>query len=207
MTKGGTGGSASVQCRNRVMPGRDELFQLLDEILDDPDRRGPLESQIEDEFVSERAILVLDMTGFSRTTQARGIVEFLLKIRRLRRVADMVIAENSGDVIKAEADNLFCLFPLVDDALAAARRIIEWLPAEVYASIGIGFGPMLLVGEDDMLGSEVNLASKLGEDVADDGEILLTQSARAALAREEKFEARTVSVSGLELRHFACPSS
>jgi class 3 adenylate cyclase len=189
------------------MPGRDELFQLLDEILDDPGRRGSLESQIEDEFVSERAILVLDMTGFSRTTQARGIVEFLLKIRRLRRVADTVVADNRGDVIKAEADNLFCVFHSVDDALAAARRIIDGLPAEVYASIGIGFGPMLLVGDDDMLGSEVNLASKLGEDVADDGEILLTQAARAALTEREKFEARTVSVSGLELRHFACPSS
>ena len=196
-----------MQCRNCLMPGRDELFQLLDEILDDPGRRGSLESQIEDEFVSERAILVLDMTGFSRTTQARGIVEFLLKIRRLRRVADTVVADNRGDVIKAEADNLFCVFKSVDDALAAARRIIDGLPAEVYASIGIGFGPMLLVGDDDMLGSEVNLASKLGEDVADDGEILLTQAARAALTEREKFEARTVSVSGLELRHFACPSS
>ncbi len=185
------------------MPGRDELEQLLDEILDAPRRRKRLETQIEETFIGERAVLVLDMTGFARTTQARGIVEFLLKIRRLRRVADPVVADRRGDVIKAEADNLFCLFPSADDALAAAREVLATLPRGVYASIGIGLGPMLLIGDDDMIGNEVNLASKLGEDVADDGEILLTQAAHAGLTDAGEFEERTISISGLELRHFA----
>ena len=185
------------------MPGSDELDQLLDEILDQPRRRKRLEAQIEDTFVGERAVLVLDMTGFSRTTQAHGIVEFLLQTRRLRRIADPVVADRRGDVIKAEADNLFCLFPSPDDAFAAAREVLATLPKGVYASIGIGYGPMLLVGDDDMLGNEVNLASKLGEDVADDGEILVTEAAHAGLTDPDGFEQRTISISGLELRHFA----
>jgi class 3 adenylate cyclase len=183
------------------VPGRDELDELLGEILDQPRRRRRLEAQIEETFVRNRAVLVLDMTGFTRTTQARGIVEFLLKIQRLRRITDPVVARHRGDVVKAEADNLFCLFTTVDDALAAAREVVIGLPEDVYASIGIGFGPMLLIGDDDMLGNEVNLASKLGEDVADHGEILLTEAARAQVPTE-KLAARTVSVSGLELRHF-----
>lgn len=185
------------------MPGRDELDQLLDEIIEQPRRRRRLETQIEDGFVAERAILVLDMTGFARRTQSHGIVDFLLKIRRLRRVAEPVVADTRGDVIKAEADNLYCLFPSVDDGLTAARELIRQLPRGVYASIGIGFGPMLLIGDDDMMGNEVNLASKLGEDVAGNGEILLTEAARAALKDDDGFEERMISVSGLELRHFA----
>ena len=185
------------------MPGRDELDQLLDEILDRPQQRKRLEGQIDQEFVAERAVLVLDMTGFSRLTQAFGIVEFLLKIRRLRRIADRMVADRGGDVIKSEADNLFCLFPSAQEALAAGRSILSDLPEGVYASIGIGYGPMLLIGDDDMMGNEVNLASKLGEDVADNGEILLTDAARAALSSEERCEERMVSIAGLDLRHYA----
>jgi class 3 adenylate cyclase len=188
------------------MPGRDELDQLLDEILDRPQRRKRLEGQIDEEFVGERAVLVLDMTGFSRLTQAFGIVEFLLKIRRLRRIADRMVADRGGDVIKAEADNLFCLFPSAAEALAAARGILSELPEGVYASIGIGYGPMLLIGDDDMMGNEVNLASKLGEDVADNGEILLTDAARAALSGDEHCEERMVSIAGLDLLHHAVRS-
>ena len=185
------------------MPGRDELDSLLDEILARPRRRRRLEAQIDEEFVSAKAVLVLDMTGFSRTTQERGLVEFLLKIRRLRRVADRVVADHRGDVVKAEADNLFCLFEASAEAVSAARKIMAGLPEDVYASIGIGYGPMLLIGDDDMLGGEVNLASKLGEDIAEYGEILLTEAAAAALGRGEPLEARTVSVAGLELPHYA----
>jgi adenylate cyclase len=185
------------------VPGRDELDELLDEILRRPDRRGKLEAQIEQTFVADRAVLVLDMSGFSRTTQTRGIVEFLLMIRRLRRVADSVVAKRRGDVLKAEADNLFCTFPTVPDALAAALEITRTLDDDLYVSIGIGYGQLLMIGDDDAMGSEVNLASKLGEDVAMRGDVLLTEAARAALPDDEPLEERTVSVSGLELRHYA----
>jgi class 3 adenylate cyclase len=185
------------------VPGRDELDHLLDEILRRPERRDHFEARIEEGFVAERAVLVLDMSGFSRTTQAYGIVEFLLMIRRLRRTADPIVARHRGDVLKAEADNLFCLFPSVVDAVAAAREIVDALENDLYVSIGIGFGRMLLIGDDDVLGGEVNLASKLGEDVAGRGEILLTEGAHAQVADRRGFQERAVAVSGLELRHFA----
>ncbi len=184
------------------MPGQDELDELLDEVLARPERRAAIEAQIEKSFVAERAVLVLDMSGFSRTTQAEGIVEFLLQIRRLRQVADPVVAKARGDVLKAEADNLFCLFPSVREAVDAARAIVSGLDAGVYVSIGIGFGRLLAIGDEDVMGNEVNLASKLGEDIAGRGEILLTEAAGSALAPREELESRSVSVSGLELAHY-----
>jgi adenylate cyclase len=193
------------------VPGRDALDAVLDEILDHPQRRDELEARIDEDFTAERAVLVLDMSGFSRTTQARGIVEFLLMIRQLRLIAEPLVWKHRGTIVKSEADNLFCLFGAVADALAAGREIIAGLNAanlalpegrELYVSIGIGYGRVLLIGEEDLMGNEVNLASKLGEDVAGYGEILLTEAARDELGEDEAVEERTVSVSGLELRHY-----
>jgi adenylate cyclase len=194
------------------VPEREELDAFLDAMLDYPERRSEFETRIDEAFVYERAVMVLDMSGFSRTTQARGIVAFLLTIRRLRQLVEPIVATHAGAVVKSEADNLFCLFRTVEDAVAASREIIKGLDPinaalpkedELYVSIGIGWGRLLLIGEEDVMGNEVNIASKLGEDVAGYGEILLTEAARAELDGNESVEERVVSVSGLELRHYA----
>ncbi|HSQ21131.1 MAG TPA: adenylate/guanylate cyclase domain-containing protein, partial [Blastocatellia bacterium] len=52
---------------------------------------------------------------------------------------------------------------------------------DIVGSIGIGYGATLVIDEEDIFGAEVNIACKLGEDVAGKSEILLTQSAYAAL--------------------------
>ena len=59
----------------------------------------------------------------------------------------------------------------------------EPLPAasEIYIAIGVGYGRILLVGDDDAYGDEMNVACKLGEDLAEQGEILLTAAAHEAL--------------------------
>src|SRR5207302_9648693 len=111
-----------------AVPGRDELDSLLDEILARPRRRRRLEAQIDEEFVSAKAVLVLDMTGFSRTTQERGLVEFLLKIRRLRRVADRVVADPRGDVVKAEGATLSASSEAPAEPVSAARTIMPARP-------------------------------------------------------------------------------
>jgi class 3 adenylate cyclase len=50
--------------------------------------------------------------------------------------------------------------------------------------VGIGFGKVLRVGDDDVWGREVNAASKLGEDTARAGEILITEGVRLALGTD-----------------------
>jgi class 3 adenylate cyclase len=52
-------------------------------------------------------------------------------------------------------------------------------------SYGIGYGDLIEV-EGDLFGLEVNLASKLGEDLAEPGEALLSPAAAAALDRVTK---------------------
>ena len=48
--------------------------------------------------------------------------------------------------------------------------------------MGIGYGPTLVIAGKDLFGHEMNMACKLGEDIAGQGEILLTAAACQALA-------------------------
>jgi len=188
---------------------REALDRLLGEMVERPEDRRELAAAIERDFGEQRAVMVLDMSGFSRTTQKRGITAFLLMIHQMKLLCRPAIEAAGGLVVKGEADNLFCLFEDVADAVAAAREVVERLDAanfvlpedrRLYASIGIGWGAILNVDNDDIFGDEVNLASKLGEDVAERGMIVLTEAARArARAAGAKIETReeSVSISGL----------
>jgi class 3 adenylate cyclase len=155
--------------------------------------------------------MVLDMSGFSRTTQKDGIVPFLLMIHQMKLVARPALAAHNGTAIKEEADNLFCLFDTVRDAAAASREITDRLAVvnlllperkRLYVSIGIGYGKILNVEDQDVFGDEVNVASKLGEDVAGMGHVLLTVGAKNAAGAGLKLVEHTISVSGLSLTYY-----
>lgn len=186
-----------------------KLASLLDRIIEEPENREDLLRRIASEFSEEKAILILDMSGFTRTTQQYGIATFLLMIHQMKRLAIPAIETAGGYVVKAEADNLYCLFPAPENALQASRDILARLQhanlilpstRRLYAAIGIGFGDTIVL-DHDLFGDEVNLACKLGEDIADAGEILLTPKAKAKLI--EPMEAREHTISGVALTYFA----
>ena len=69
--------------------------------------------------------------------------------------------------------------------------------------IGIGYGKMLDGGDEGMYGDEVNLAYKLGEDVAEAGEILLTESSHEEVSiATDRFEPCMVEVSGNSIHYY-----
>lgn len=188
-----------------------DLDRLLQDMLDRPEAQDRIIADIEEAFGQDAAVLVLDMSGFSRTTRQHGIVRFLLMIFQMRILAQSAITGNGGSLVKSEADNLYCRFETADDAVRAAAEITErletvnpLLPTErrLYASIGIGFGKILFIEDHDMFGDEVNLASKLAEDIAQSGEVLMTEAARASLVREVDAIGKTIGVSGLTLSYF-----
>jgi len=191
---------------------RERLDELLSQIIEHPEQRVEISDAIERDFTQRRAVLVLDMSGFSRTTQIHGVVSFLLMIHQMRLLAVPTIEARGGTLLKAEADNLYCLFDRVDQAVDAAREIMRQLstvnvllPAtrRLYASIGIGYGDILVLGGHDLFGDEVNLTSKLGEDVAQGGMILLTEAAREQMPADFKTLEERASISGLVLIYHA----
>jgi len=190
-----------------------ELSRLLDARNEHPESLAEIDGEIWRRFGRTRAVLVLDMCGFSRLTMRYGITHFLAMIRRLQTIVRPVIAQGGGHVVKTEADNVFATFDDVPEALATARAIQRsldtanaFLPEDwdLHAAIGIGYGPILLIGDADLFGSEMNIASKLGEDVAARGEILLSSGARERIAAEFEATEIPVQLSGLALKVYRC---
>jgi len=187
------------------------LELLLNRIIAEPERSEEIGREIESIFGQDKAVLVLDMSGFSRTTHRYGIVHFLLMIQQMQLVTKPVIQEHGGLLVKADADNLFCLFDTVADAVRTATEIIQRLSTvntllpedqRLYASIGIGYGRILNIDDRDLFGDEINLASKLGEDIADKDTILLTSAAHVQLQDKDlRTREETLSISGLSLSY------
>ncbi len=180
--------------------GRQHLRKLLRERNQTPARAGEIDRTIRDAFEREAAVLVLDMCGFSRLTEKHGILFYLSMIAQMEDAARPAAANNGGVVFKQDADNLFALFPTPRQALEGALDIFvafnavnSVVPADrdIRGSIGIGYGPLLVIPREecepgvveveDVFGHEFNLASRLGEDLACGSEILLTPAAHAAL--------------------------
>jgi adenylate cyclase len=141
-----------------------------------------------------RAVLVSDLSGFTRTTRERGLLQFLAVFERAREIGAKAFAEHGGRYLKHEADNLIALFDRTSDAAAAAQAMIREADrhnatiadgaGHVRFCIGISHGHILELG-DDAFGDAVNVAFKLGEDIARGGDILLSSDAIAELASLE----------------------
>ncbi|MCS6798405.1 MAG: adenylate/guanylate cyclase domain-containing protein [Myxococcota bacterium] len=148
-----------------------------------------IDQRIWDLFGETWAVLVTDLAGFSRQAAAFGIIHFLQIIHEKRKLLLPVAADHDGIVLKMEADSLMVLFRKAASAVRCAvemQRVCQRTserrsPEEqLLLCVGIGYGRVLRVGDTDVWGSEVNAASKLGEDVAKAGEILVTEAVREA---------------------------
>lgn len=195
------------------MASRRTLERLLDRRNDHPEQLAQIDAQIRAQFERSQAVLVLDMCGFSRLTTKHGIIHYLSLIRRMQRVVLPRIEAQRGRVMKTEADNVFGVFDDVPEALAAARSVLaelveqnRALPADwdVHVGIGIGYGPLLMVGYHDAYGREMNFASKLGEDLAEAGDLLLTEAAWSRLKqRKSGFVRRLARISGVRFAYYS----
>jgi class 3 adenylate cyclase len=169
-----------------------DLYKLIDERNEASTdaERDAIDDRIRSQFRRPVAVLISDMSGFSRVTKSLGIIHFLSMIRRMQKLCSPIIEANNGRLVKCEADNLFCSFPTTLDATRAAVEMRAAVAVDaterpesdqIGLAIGISWGEVLDIDGHDMFGHAVNMASKLGEDTAGGGEILLTQTAAAAV--------------------------
>jgi adenylate cyclase len=173
-----------------------KLAKYIDQRLaaeKNPQELARLDAQIRQEFEKPLAVMITDMTGFTRLTKEKGIIGFLMEIRRLHRVAEPIIKKNGGRWVKADADDLFVTHPsasgmyqLAKDLLDAVAKSNAEAGNNMGLAIGLGYGPTLVIGDEDVWGDSVNTASKLGEDTAKGGEILVSESFHQKLSEEKK---------------------
>src|SRR4028119_2289346 len=100
---------------------RIEFKQLLQERNEHPENQAEIDQEIYSIFNQTHALVIVDMSGFSRTTIRYGIIHFLAMIHRLQALAIPVIEAVGGKVIKEEADSIFAIFPNVSLAIDTSR--------------------------------------------------------------------------------------
>ncbi len=188
---------------------KEAFFALVDQLpsAGEAERRG-IEESIWQQFGVERAVLALDMSHFSLTVRRSGILGYLGLIRRMQALTAPIVGQCGGTVVEFHADNVMAVFPDASGAVEAAIRINRALVAHAGADgapliavgIGIDFGRFLFVNGAHCFGDPVNVAFKLGEDLARPGEILLTETAKKHLGTPlpHAVTEQSASVSGLE---------
>ena len=169
------------------------LWRLIEQRTHPDADTEAIDRRIWDLFGEQWAVAYTDLAGFSRNAAEFGIVHFLQVIYEQKQMLLPVVERHDGILVKCEADSMLLLFRWPAGAVRCALEMQRTCaqinqrrkPEEhVLLCVGIGFGPLLRVGNDEIFGAEVNAASKLGEDIARDGEILLTEAARSAIAAQ-----------------------
>jgi class 3 adenylate cyclase len=160
-------------------------------------------TQFDERHLGHRAILVLDLTGFTESAVRHGALQGFLRILNAQRVCLPVLSEHHAGFVRTFADDVVALFQHAGDALDAALEIQRRAalykrsaPGPIDAAdccIGIGYGAVYEIGPNHAMGDEMNRTSKLGEDTARGGETLLTEGAYHAVRERSdlSFEPQT----------------
>lgn len=171
----------------------DRIEKLIAERLKLGADKAAIDARIWDLFGETWAVMFTDLAGFSRGVADFGIVHFLQIIHESERLFVPCIDRHDGILLKTEGDSLLVIFrnpaKAIDCAIDMQRVAAEYNAdrsdaEQIQLCVGLGQGPMLRIGDRDVYGKEVNAASKLGEDTAGAGDILVTESLRAAVAAD-----------------------
>jgi class 3 adenylate cyclase len=200
------------------LTGHHEFDSLIAEFseLRDAGEMELARQHIWERFGTEGAVFISDMASFSSTSRKIGVCHFLKLIHRARQIIAPLIAKNNGLLLKCDADNCYAFFDNTDDAIRASfdinaelfRHNDEFsLTEQIYLSVGIDYGRVLLIGDVDFFGDPVNTASKLGEDLAIKAETLVTKRAieQAGLKIPETAERMVARISDIKIKYVRLP--
>ena len=156
-------------------------------------------------------MLQSDMSGFTRLTKAYGILHFLGLVETCRAIFKKHLAKYNGKVVKYDGDNVIASFATSLDAVHGVRAIHNDIALyndgretdfQVRIKLGMSHGSMLIIGHD-IAGEAWEDCCTLGEDTAEVGEVLVTESvwndlthAPADEMRVFDFDARTTAAPG-----------
>ncbi len=179
--------------RSKVLGASQErLDKLIRQRLQPGADTKRIDRQIWSLFGSKQCVMFTDLSGFSRNVAKYGIIHFLQNIYLSECLLAPVVERHEGLILKFEGDSFLAVFGTVHRALRASvgmQRLLRDFNLgrapenKVLLCVGLGYGPMLRIDDADVFGAEVNAASKLGEDIATTGQILVTENVRRQARR------------------------
>ena len=167
------------------------LYDLIAQRVLPNANKEEIDQRIWDLFGEEWYVMMTDLAGFSRRVAEYGIIHFLQTIYESERLLLPVIEQHEGFLLKTDGDSFLVIFrkpqKALQCALAMQQILIPYNEAKleqerVHLCVGLGFGKILRVGNTEVFGAEVNAVCKLGEDVAKQGETLVTGAFQQACA-------------------------
>ena len=193
----------------------DELIANFATIAD-PEEQEAARSKIWDKYGVDGAVFISDMASFSSTSRRVGVCHFLKLIHRARQIIAPIVAANNGTLLKCDADNCYAFFERTDDAIQTSFDVNAALfksnenygmEEQIFVSVGIDYGRVLLIDSVDYYGDPVNTASKLGEDLAIKAETLVTRRAieSSKFVIPERAERMTARISEIEIQYVRIP--
>lgn len=200
------------------LTGHEEFDSMIAAFADETDaeKAEVVRQRIWERFGTNGTVFISDMASFSSTSRKLGVCHFLKLIYRARSLVRPVIERNNGTLLKCDADNCYAFFKNPDDAINASFDVSSalyklndafGLAEQIYLSIGIDYGRVLLIDDIDFFGDPVNTASKLGEDLAVRAETLVTERAiaRAKFEAPELAEKMVARISEIEINYVRLP--
>lgn len=166
------------------------LGRLIEERMTPGADVAEIDRRISTLFEEEWCVVFTGMAGAPSTPEHRGIIPFLCSVHEFKRLSRPVFESNGGLVVKVHSTGFLVIFRRPHDALEALVQLNRTLATynasrpqteHLHVGAGMGFGRVLKIGDQDVYGSEVLQAYRLGDDVAQPGDILLTDATRAAL--------------------------
>jgi len=200
------------------LTGHVEFDSLIAKLADehDTDKAEIIRAGIIEKFGVHGTVFISDMASFSATSRKRGVCHFLKLIHRARQIIAPIIVANSGKLLKCDADNCYAYFDTPDQAIRASFEVNAalfksnesfGLEEQIYLSVGIDYGRVLLIDDIDFYGDPVNTASKLGEDLAVRAETLVTKRAleHSTFEVPELAERMVARISDIEIKYVRVP--
>ncbi|HUX42428.1 MAG TPA: adenylate/guanylate cyclase domain-containing protein [Rectinemataceae bacterium] len=175
----------------------DRLERLIRARLEPGADKERIDAQIWDLFGEDWSVMFTDLSGFSRRVAEFGIIHFLQVIYESERLLVPIIEEHDGILLKVEGDSFLVIFrnarkafqcSIAMQASLASANVGRAPENRILLCVGLGAGRVLRIGDTDVYGAEVNAASKLGEDTAKAGEILVTDAFKALCAGTDGVE-------------------
>lgn len=187
----------------RSLPTAEQLFSRLRRRT--KANADVVDREIEARCVQQTTVMMCDSSGFTRRTHQYGILHFLAVMTEVYDRVEPIVVKHGGVVISRGADNLLAIFDDtargVDAAIKMQRLLAKYNDGksdrdQFQLCMGFHHGGILRV-KDGIFGDKVNVAAKIGEDLASAEEILVTGDVAKLLpARIKRSYARSVELGG-----------
>jgi class 3 adenylate cyclase len=186
------------------------LNRALNEyVTSKPEERRTIEERMWNTFGTKQCVVVIDMANFSLVTHKHGIIYYLSLIHTMQKTVEHKVSAYDGVLIQFLADNAFFIIDDVNRAVECLMDINQTLQKlnqsspqmwDVEICAGVCFGEFLNVNGNDIFGEPVNIASRLGEDLAGPWQVLLSSHAMRKLSdsQKESYPFKEVSYSEID---------